>query len=565
MTRLELSQLVAETTTVCEGTLDATSLRRHIAAMARYVAYHGGGDWLLHEPDIFWFSVCLYGVTLGGGSITLLPDAHSTKQLAPSLISTDVMVRQVGLYFTNNQDHSSITLNDMDDESLPDIRPGIIIVLTSGSTGVRKQLSRYLHTFLEEASTLQGKWSLNDSIVTVSMVSHHHMYGLMFGVLWPLSCGARVLQAAPFPVPDISTLDNTVNRKICLISSPTYIHRASKSFALANLVDLYDHPVKIDRVFSAGSPLDNEKSSIVSKLLSCPVHEIYGSSETGAVATRRADIDSSWEALPGVDLQITEGRLTIQANYHAREVASKYLSSDLVESVGQSFKLVCRVDRVVKVEGKRVSLQEIENLVQQIECVESCTAKLHEDMRISVALAVVLTEKGLGILRSEGKQHVDRLLRHVLAESLEAVLVPRVIRYLGALPVNAQGKIDHGLLSAAFTEGARFLPSVLEVNRDVSSVRIKILIDPDLYVLDGHFQETAIVPGVALVHWAMRFAQAYLGVNPNVRRLINLKFMQVLHPLDQLDLSLAVSDSQLQTQYMRNGIICSKGIIELDA
>lgn len=544
------------------GTLDRGELRRRVTAVAAHVAGQGGGRWLLHEPDPGRFAAGLYGVMLGGGDATLLPDVRPDTLAAFDHSYTG----HLGLPEEADRHVSLDAIADTSGSAagLPEVAAGDVTVLTSGTTGERKCLVRGFEELLAEAAALQHQWPLNDRIVVGSMVSHHHMYGLAFGIVWPLACGAHILVAKQSPVPDFATLGNEPGRHLRLVTSPTYLHRFESSLSLANFQDRAGHEVTVDRAFSAGAPLDPSKAAAAANRWDCPINEIYGSSETGAVATRRAEVDAAWQALPGVQLRIKGEHLIVDAPYQAKNLARPFVSADRVEADGSSFRLLGRADRVVKVEGKRVSLQQVENTVRSIGWVERCAAVLLDGRRSQLGVAVVPGEAGCMMLRDRGKAATDQQLRGALAEALEAVMLPRRIRYLAEIPVTPEGKVDAKRLRAAFADDARRRPTVHSAVETGDGVEIELALDPDLLAFEGHFPERRILPGVALLHWVLLLAHENLGTPLHTSNLPSIKFMRILTPNERLQLSLARTPDRLDYVCTCAGVTASKGRIRFD-
>lgn len=106
------------------------------------------------------------------------------------------------------------------------------------------------------------------------------------------------------------------------------------------------------------------------------------------------------------------------------------------------FRLLGRADTIVKVEGKRLSLTEMERrlsdhaLVQDARLTVVATSKREE-----VGAVVVPSLAGSAWLEEKGKLAFNRELKDWLLQYFERPLLPRRWRYLAELPYNAQGKI----------------------------------------------------------------------------------------------------------------------------
>jgi 3-hydroxymyristoyl/3-hydroxydecanoyl-(acyl carrier protein) dehydratase len=115
--------------------------------------------------------------------------------------------------------------------------------------------------------------------------------------------------------------------------------------------------------------------------------------------------------------------------------------------------------------------------------------------------------------------------------------MPRRWRFVAALPSGALGKIRaedivalfEGAQAAAPTERPRE-PDVLAVRQGVDHIEIELFNRPDLQQLDGHFPRLAIVPGVAQIDWAVKFAARLLGLNMEAATSFQVKFHRLTVP-----------------------------------
>ena len=98
-----------------------------------------------------------------------------------------------------------------------------------------------------------------------------------------------------------------------------------------------------------------------------------------------------------------------------------------------------RDDAMIKVSGHRVSPSEIEEAAIASGAVEDCAAFGVKDERLGQRIVLVAVAKG------EGGE--ERLERYFAAE-LPAHLRPSEIRWVDALPLSPNGKIDRAALAA---------------------------------------------------------------------------------------------------------------------
>jgi acyl-coenzyme A synthetase/AMP-(fatty) acid ligase/3-hydroxymyristoyl/3-hydroxydecanoyl-(acyl carrier protein) dehydratase len=437
------------------------------------------------------------------------------------------------------------------------------VVYTSGSTGspvpIRKQLSQ----LTSELAALESQFGAGlHGADVVSTVSHQHIYGLLFRVLWPLDAG-RPIHAVRHEFPE--TLAPALAARRCvLLASPAHLKR------LPDYLDWSGAREMVRTVFSSGGMLEPEAAQHAAGLLGRVPVEVYGSSETGGVAWRQRRMgaagcaDEAWTPLPGVAWRRdADGLLEVRSS-HAGGQGWQPLA-DRVEESGDSddsarFVLRGRADRIVKIEEKRVSLDAIEAALRGSGLVRDARVLACPDGvsgaangRQVLAAFVVPDGAGWALLEEGGKHALNARLRTLLAAGLEAVALPRRWRYLDSLPVNAQGKTTQAQLLALFERGdgddaakqpsarPRFpLLKVLEQALDGETPRmlLELSVPPDLLYFDGHFTVAPVLPGVVQVDWAIHYGRRYFGLNGPFGGINALKFQQMIRPQQPVRLEL---------------------------
>jgi 3-hydroxymyristoyl/3-hydroxydecanoyl-(acyl carrier protein) dehydratase len=95
-------------------------------------------------------------------------------------------------------------------------------------------------------------------------------------------------------------------------------------------------------------------------------------------------------------------------------------------------------------------------------------------------------------------------------------------------------------------------------------VNIELEVSGELAVFDGHFPRTPILPAVAQIDWAVRFARAEFGLPARFHALRSLKFLAIVQPPVELtlDLKRAADGRSVAFTYLRGGTACSSGRIE---
>ncbi|MBT5231878.1 MAG: AMP-binding protein [Methylococcales bacterium] len=409
-----------------------------------------------------------------------------------------------------------------------------VVLFTSGSTGTPKKICKQLQQLNLEIATLESLWGddIADSMFYAT-VSHQHIYGLLFRVLWPV-CTGRRFDAFTYPYPE-SLFEQMANTASVLVSSPAQLKR------IPDLVNLNNVTSQLNKVFSSGGPLDKPVAQCWLSQLGQEVVEIFGSSETGGVAHRcngTNDI-SGWRALPNVNLKTNDvGMLYIQSPY---EGSGQWVEmGDRVDIHEDGlFTLMGRADRIVKLEEKRLSLNEVEQVLQQSSLVAECRAIVTQGRRLQLSLVVVLSREGQSVLSGESKRGLNIRLKKILSRYFEPVLLPRRWRYVNALPMNEQGKVTEQLLTQCFDPEPVLLPEILSsksISADQYEYQLKI--PASLLYFKGHFEGRPILPGVVQVHWVIGFARELFELKPAFTHLEAVKFYDFIKPDMVVDLTL---------------------------
>src|SRR5262245_25999699 len=318
-----------------------------------------------------------------------------------------------------------------------------LVLFTSGSTGVPQAIPKKLSQLAREVATLETLFGgLLGSAEVITTVSHQHIYGLLFNVLWPLAAG-RAMRARSLSLPpELSTA--LAEREAVLISSPAYLKR------------LPEHPAwattnRLRAVFSSGGPLSFDGACEARRLLGFVPIEVYGTSETGGIAWRQQHtrMDEAWTPLLGVTCRIDseEGVLEVRSPHLPDD--KWFRTADRATFAGDNRCLIKgRDDRIVKIQEKRISLAAIERELKLSPMVADARVIVMDGRRPRIAAFIVPSAIGRRKLAEVGKLVFNRALRDALSRSIEQVGIPRVWRYLDALPTNPQGKTTYADLIA---------------------------------------------------------------------------------------------------------------------
>ena len=504
---------------------------RDVDALAGAVQQEGGGPWILFSEDSYAFSVGLFGLARAGASALLPPNPQpgSLRRLAPE--SRGAIV-DAGIEIPDLRALAPLGHPTSDRPAAPlDSDAPFVHLFTSGTTGAGKLVTKSLRHFETEIEVLERSFgnAMGDATPIVATVSHHHMYGLLLRVLWPLSCGRPFDAGTPLHAAE---LRQRAEAAFVLVSSPAQLRRLSTEI-----------PPQCRTVFSSGAPLPGETARNVKSHLGASPFEIFGSTETGGVAWRQQTEDERWTPFPGVHLESLDGQLTVTSPFVS--VPQPFTMGDRIEFEGERFRLLGRADRVVKIGEKRLSLPDMEAALEtHPQVAEAALVDVRQGEEGRVGAVLVLTEAGRETLAAEGRRAVAKALGEHLAPDWDRVLLPRAWRYLDELPRNAQGKLVASELRDLFTTGPILEPERLGESRTGNSLERRCRVPEELAFLEGHFEGFPIVAGVVQVHWAMQAIRTLAGETATPQSIEALKFHRVLCPGDLFTLRIEASSSR---------------------
>lgn len=400
-----------------------------------------------------------------------------------------------------------------------------IAFLTSGSTGEPKRVYKsQLQLCAEAHYQCQAYFSGVERVV--STVPHCHIYGFLFRLLAPILAEAQAsCVTIQYPEQLIAELEK--NERVALITSPAHLKRVHESKASPTLSPAL--------CVSSGGPLLENDAKLASVWLGCPIVEIFGSTETGGVASRsQATGEQAWKLFDGVELKQLESFVEISSAW----CPFPYRLDDEVKMLdNQRFKIIGRKDRIAKVNEKRVSLTAMENRLIEIDQIDD--AKLLWNEEVGELLALVKTSDQALLARySESPDRVTKALKADMSDQFERVTLPRRWRVVTEFPLNERGKTDFDSCNLLFQRDKR-VPRVLRAHRLSSSeVELTLDISARLPWFKGHFPAQPIFPGVGLTWVVHQLSKQWLGIDLTFAGLSAIKFQTPILPGTQVVMAL---------------------------
>ncbi|MGB4810855.1 MAG: AMP-binding protein [Methylophilaceae bacterium] len=433
----------------------AVSLRQFLADVKLLTTLLPSSQHILNTcSNRYHFSVGL-AAAIVTGKVSLLPSANTPemvyqlKAFAPEvfcLTDNDACLLDIPRL---RYPTMPPVVNNSDNLSIPQISSSqlIAIVFTSGSTGTPlphpKAWGALVHCVQAEVLSL-GLLNNSSACTLVGTVPPQHMYGFESTVLLAWQSGNALSHAHPFYPADICQALALVPSPRVLVSSPVHL-RALLESELAI--------PKLTCVVSATAPLSAQLALDIEARCGAPLIEVYGSTETGQIATRRPSQTSEWQLFPEIKLVKKNERIYATGGH----IPSPTPMSDSIEFLSDNrFLLHGRLADMVNIAGKRHSLTSLNHLLNAIPgVIDGAFYMPHEgdSARITRLAACVVAPE----------LNPTKLLA-ALREYIDPIFLPRPLLFLDALPRNSTGKLPHAALVALFNQ-ARSHGNTYETNQ----------------------------------------------------------------------------------------------------
>ncbi|MDN3517124.1 AMP-binding protein [Aquisalimonas lutea] len=366
---------------------------------------------------------------LAAGRRTVLPPSPAAEVIADLRSRLDIGLTLdddwVGHHAAGNDEPGPTPPTGLPGDD--DRRPAATLY-TSGSTGAPTPHERRWDQFVQGARLLNRALGLADREPhhLVATTPPQHMYGLEASVLLPLVAGHSIHAGRPLLPEDLRSALAQLPQPRGLITTPLHLRTCLEESERA-------WP-RVEVTVSATAPLEPELAARAEAALGGAVYEIYGSTETGAMAWRRPTCETLWSPMPGVRLAPADGR------WHAsgRHFPPCSLADQLDLRDDGRFALQGRDADLVKIAGKRGSLSAIHQALVSVPGVMDAVVlpPPRDGDRQRLRALVVAPERS------------PRQVRDGLRGRLDPAFIPRPIVPVAQLPRNERGKLPADALQA---------------------------------------------------------------------------------------------------------------------
>ncbi len=276
-----------------------------------------------------------------------------------------------------------------------DAQQDVACLFTSGSTGEPQPYFKRWGSMVQSMRAEAKRFGIGPGHAVIGTVPSQHMYGFESTVLLPIICGAALTSERPYYPADIDAAITQVPAPCVLISTPFHLRTWMES----------GDPAKLEAIVSATAPLSMGLARQVEERTGAKLHEIYGCTETGQVASRRPSQGVEWETFEGIRVAL-EGAQAMASGGHIEQPTPL---QDVIEVLGDGSRFILhgRTSDMVNIAGKRNSLGYLNHQLTSIEGVTDGVFFLPDD---------------------EGDEGITRLTAFVVAPTLTASQVLEALR-----------------------------------------------------------------------------------------------------------------------------------------
>lgn len=418
----------------------AVSVGRYCADVQALGAWLPAGQWVINLCEDRYHYAVLLGACAISGRTSLQPASQSAQVLQQLMLThpgcfavTDSGAAAAALPFGVLRMPVLPALDGPGVTQVPCIPVDhtVAILFTSGSTGQptahAKNWGKLVANGRAEAQALG---LVGRPHALIGTVPAQHSYGFESTFLLALHGGCSFWSGKPFYPQDLADALALVPQPRMVVTTPFHLGSFMASAVALPSVDLW---------LSATAALSPQLAAQVEAATGAPVYEIYGSTESSQLATRRTLEGPAWTPMPGTCLDQVDA-ITWASGTH---VQGRVALSDLIELLPDGrFLLQGRHADMINLAGKRTSLAYLNHQLCGIEGVRDAAFFLpHEDSVGRVGRLVAF---------AVAPGCTPESLMTALRRCIDPVFLPRPLVLVEALPRNGTGKLARQTLEQLY-------------------------------------------------------------------------------------------------------------------
>ncbi|MCF8110515.1 MAG: acyl--CoA ligase [Desulfobacteraceae bacterium] len=356
----------------------------------------------------------------------VLSRTHQACAFSKAISDTSVPVP--GGVETVIPEHEHTSGNKLDHAGIRDPDSVFVRLFTGGSTREPRIWSKTIRNLFGEALYHARKLEVTEKDLFAATVPAYHIYGLLFSVLTPfVACASVIGGELTYP----REIRDAVGRNLSTILVSIPLH-----YRMLACTEFKAEALRC--ALSSAARLEAEDSRAFYRQTGLGITEVFGSTETGGIATRLCTRKQPhFTPFDCIDWKIVDHLLAIRSDFISPELPIDtegfFVTSDRAKAVGPNgFQLAGRADHIVKVGGRRVDLEEIKSAIvgmtgvkdAAVICTGDCSSRGAE-IRALVAADI-------------GSDEIRRYLKNRVPD----YAVPRRIRVVERIPVSPAGKYE---------------------------------------------------------------------------------------------------------------------------
>lgn len=306
-----------------------------------------------------------------------------------------------------------------------------LLFFTSGSSGFPVGAFKTRENLTKEVSVLKElvtRKEIKKVVVTVPFV---HIYGVLAGLLLPMSLGDVKLVVKEDFLP-YELIEEAKDGKTLVITTPVFIKALGK---LSESVDLSS-----DIFISSTGPLSVEDAEVFEGIYGATLMQLFGSTETGGIAYKLSK-STKWIPLKYADVKTYDERLGVSSPFISKylldgsikELAQPFKTEDIIEIDAEGFTLLGRSNKIIKIAGKRISALAIEALLEKIEGVERAVVELVYKKELLRSEQILITLQSKEELKKS-------YIKEKISECYGVLTIPFKVIYVEEIKLSAMGK-----------------------------------------------------------------------------------------------------------------------------
>lgn len=479
---------------------------------------------VLIPDNLLTFAVNFFTSAFAGKNIYLVDDVKKINKINADFDILNSFVREKSEIY-----------------DFPEINTDSIEVnfFTSGSSGEGKCIKKTLSALIKEGSYINETLQIHDTSLTVATsTSCGHLYGIIFGFIFPLA-NHLPIWADTIEYPDLYNVSNSI-----FVSTPAFLDTVRR-----NNITLK----QAKYITSSGSKLKKETFEYLENFAN--VIEIYGSTETGAIACKRNSQKEHLTLMKDVTIEPLENSSVISLpynNYKPIEI------NDKIEVFGNEILLKNRTDRLLKIQEKRISAEGLENYLNKNSLVSESYCFESQD---KIACLCALSDEGKEFILNKGNTELTKTLKKYLTKEYE--IVPQRWKFIDEIPKTKVGKIDKYFIEHLFEINIS-LPVILkrEIGENMVSLDMYLYKNCDFY--SGHFPNFPITPGVVQLYFASFLGEYFFNEKLTGGQIKRIKFNNIINAGEVVKIKLEKKSSSVSFEYLNNDKVFSSGVFSCE-